>query len=261
MLSREQARRRVGELFPMYPPFRTTWQMTTKPCITFPVPPLKFRTAGFPQYGYKAGLSDGAFLRKAARTVCFRPSCSPWRNRLSVLCRSYPLGVAPPLKRFPPLYPRGPRSGAGYVVPLPHCLIGPIRPTCRHIETSPHGGLYPMPSLRDIRSGPQLVPCFRCAFLFNMPSSQTPESSSVILTQSHIHQQHWPSPRGKRLGALDTPHHPLQVGTRFRGFTGSHSLRPVELLASLADRTGSPQPQRRLRPGFQRVGHPPRCRI
>ena len=28
---------------------------------TFPLPPLKFRTAGFPRYGFKAGLSDGAF--------------------------------------------------------------------------------------------------------------------------------------------------------------------------------------------------------
>jgi hypothetical protein len=28
---------------------------------TFPSPPLKFRTAGFPQYGFKAGLSDEAF--------------------------------------------------------------------------------------------------------------------------------------------------------------------------------------------------------
>ena len=29
---------------------------------TFPRSPLSFRTAGFPQYGWKAGLSDGAFL-------------------------------------------------------------------------------------------------------------------------------------------------------------------------------------------------------
>src|SRR5260370_35227271 len=28
---------------------------------TFPLPPLKFRTASFPRYGFKAGLSDGAF--------------------------------------------------------------------------------------------------------------------------------------------------------------------------------------------------------
>jgi hypothetical protein len=32
---------------------------------TFPSPPLKFRTAGFPQYGFKAGFSDGAFPRFA----------------------------------------------------------------------------------------------------------------------------------------------------------------------------------------------------
>src|ERR1700681_4774626 len=28
---------------------------------TFPSPPLKFRTAGFPRYGFKAGISDEAF--------------------------------------------------------------------------------------------------------------------------------------------------------------------------------------------------------
>ena len=28
---------------------------------SFPSPSLECRTAGFPQYGYKAGLSDGAF--------------------------------------------------------------------------------------------------------------------------------------------------------------------------------------------------------
>ena len=37
-----------------------------------------FRTAGFPQYGSKAGLSDGAFpsgARSARRLVCPQPSC------------------------------------------------------------------------------------------------------------------------------------------------------------------------------------------
>ena len=28
---------------------------------TFPSPSLKFRTVSFPQYGFKAGISDGAF--------------------------------------------------------------------------------------------------------------------------------------------------------------------------------------------------------
>src|SRR3984893_6695582 len=44
-------------------------------------------------------------------------------------------------------YPRGPRSGPGCSVPFRHHLIGPIRPTRRHIAISPHGGLYVMPSL------------------------------------------------------------------------------------------------------------------
>jgi hypothetical protein len=44
-------------------------------------------------------------------------------------------------------YPRGPRSGPGCSVPVRHHLIGPIRPTRRHIAISPHGGLYVMPSL------------------------------------------------------------------------------------------------------------------
>src|SRR5499433_3833111 len=45
------------------------------------------------------------------------------------------------------LLPRGPRSSPGYAVPVYHHLIDPIRPTRRHITTSPQGGLYAMPSL------------------------------------------------------------------------------------------------------------------
>ena len=62
------------------------------------------------------------------------------------------------------LYPRGPRSGPGYAVPVHHHLTGPIRPTPRHSTTSPHGGLYALPSLcaRLRRLGdPRVVPCFR----------------------------------------------------------------------------------------------------
>ena len=39
------------------------------------------------------------------------------------------------------LYPRGPRSGPGYAVLVHHRLVGPIRPTRRHIPTSPTRGL------------------------------------------------------------------------------------------------------------------------
>ncbi len=49
---------------------------------TFPSPPLKFRTAGFPQYGFKAGLSDKAcpvdWFAIVLRALCF--------HRASLLC-------------------------------------------------------------------------------------------------------------------------------------------------------------------------------
>src|SRR5439155_21362284 len=60
---------------------------------TFPRSPLSFRTAGFPRYGCKADISDGAFPDIAPLTllpayagkylVCVRPSCTSWRHRES----------------------------------------------------------------------------------------------------------------------------------------------------------------------------------
>ncbi len=41
---------------------------------TFPLPSLKFRTAGFPQYGFKAGMSDKAFPGNAALASLSLPS-------------------------------------------------------------------------------------------------------------------------------------------------------------------------------------------
>src|SRR5215831_17880765 len=81
---------------------------------TFPSPPLKFRTAGFPQYGFKAGLSEGAFpvrrpivaplwfafLLRAHRgqPVCpalSRGSCALGRCHSSDFSRSTPGVLAP----------------------------------------------------------------------------------------------------------------------------------------------------------------------
>jgi hypothetical protein len=57
---------------------------------TFPSPPLKFRTVGFPQYGFKASISDGAFLNRnlvkpapgiPARLLSLHPSSAHFRCR------------------------------------------------------------------------------------------------------------------------------------------------------------------------------------
>jgi len=54
------ARSAVGEGFP-FPLFRLRGGVIVSPWRTFSTIPLRFRKAGFPRYGSKAGLSDRAF--------------------------------------------------------------------------------------------------------------------------------------------------------------------------------------------------------
>ena len=51
---------------------------------TFPRSPLSFRTAGFPQYGWKAGFPSGAFLDRQQLKPCSRhaPSVDQFASAL-----------------------------------------------------------------------------------------------------------------------------------------------------------------------------------
>src|SRR5664279_5039527 len=80
------------------------------------------------------------------RPVCLRPSCTAWSQRLSRTVSGRRLDSALPWRMADPP-PQGPSLGFGLCVPNRHHLLGPIRPTRRHIAISPHGGLYAMPSL------------------------------------------------------------------------------------------------------------------
>ena len=125
---------------------------------TSPRSPLSFRTAGFSPVRLEGwhfrrrlpnALHSSSLLPAYARhvLVCFRPSCIAFRiHEYPAQCR---VGYAPMHRRggWVILLPRGPRSGPGCAVPVRHHLIDPIRPTRRHIATSPQGGLYAMPSL------------------------------------------------------------------------------------------------------------------
>src|SRR6266542_2994599 len=52
----------------MYRPFRASWQTVIRPFTSFPLPPLKFRTVGFPQYGFKPASGNGHLrVRRRAR--------------------------------------------------------------------------------------------------------------------------------------------------------------------------------------------------
>ena len=241
--SREQARRHVGELFPMYPPFRAAWQMTTTPCITFPAPSLKFRTAGFPQYGFKAGLSGGAFLHTPSRTVCFRPSCFPWRHSLSVLSRSYPLGDAPPFKRSTIALPQRPSLRHGLCCPAPSSLNRPHPP---HLQT--HRDFAARRLIPDAFA----VPCGPRSTSGSVLSLRVPSRHAILYdpgefigdTHPVLHRQHWPSPCGDRLGTLHAPHHPLPVEAKISGlhwFAFATACRVASLLDGSDQVTPAPE--------------------
>ena len=98
-----------------------------------PSPSLKFRTARFPRYGFKADISDGAFpssallkLAPSIRSPMFGllPSFAPLESQtlLPVLSRAgFPLRDT--VTRASRPYPRGPRSGQGYSVPVHQHLL------------------------------------------------------------------------------------------------------------------------------------------
>ena len=111
---------------------------------TSPWSPLKFRTAGFPRYGLKAGISDETFpglagfvfvLRAGHRHRYFPALCQGrWGQHstsMRAVIRSTPGVLAP----------------AGLCCPGHLRLTDPMRPTRRRIPISPPCGLYVMPSL------------------------------------------------------------------------------------------------------------------
>jgi hypothetical protein len=161
-----------------------------------------------------------------------------------------------------PLYPRGPRSGPGCIVPVHPHLIDPIRPTRRHSAFSLLAAY---------------TPCLRCALPPRRPATgsvlslstlsqhvalyDSGESSGCVhpvpspptlafvpLVQTrHSHSSHKSVPRGGHLSKL---HY------------GSLALRPADLFTLLTDRTGLPPcPRGFLLPGFPRFGHPLRRRL
>ena len=185
---------------------------------TFPSPPLKFRTAGFPRYGLKAGISDEAF---PACRVCHRPSC------LADLHRSFPAQCqgrwalqAPPCERFSAL-PQGPSLRSGLCCPGPSSLNRPHPP-----HSPAHPDFAARRFIRDIFAVPDLHRPRRptsgselSSMLFrNMSSSTTTGNSSAAFTQcftedTSLHLR-------MTVSAFPSPSHSdPSEGVSFRGLT------------------------------------------
>jgi len=93
--------------------------------ISFPLPPLKFRTVGFPQYGFKRAVSRALRLLAVALT---RPQ---WRSLPSAF---YSVVGLSPKRHARPLTPHtrpvALGSASGYSVHQPHCLLWPHPSFC-----------------------------------------------------------------------------------------------------------------------------------
>src|SRR5262252_369046 len=225
---------------------------------TFPRSPLSFRTAGFPQYGCKAGFPSGAFPggRRLKRCSPHTPSDVRFSSALRAprgrsddpaLCRAAD-SIAHHHGGLLLLRPRGPRSGPGYSVPVRHHLIDPIRPSRRHTAISPHGGLYAVPSLCGEHLGdPREVPGFRCPFFPDMPSSTTPGSSTSSVPDSDVDIG---LRRRNSVSALPKLPQSVSRGGKFSRPWFTHLLRPASLLDALYGSDRSPGQRRLLHPSF-----------
>jgi hypothetical protein len=125
---------------------------------TFPSPPLKFRTAGFPRYGFKASMSDGTFLSGVSvkpapgipsqPSVCLRPSHTSVAGKRLALCPGQPVRPCAAAREACASLPQG--SLAPTRVMLSRSIVAyydPIRQSHRHAATSRPGRLYAAPSL------------------------------------------------------------------------------------------------------------------
>jgi hypothetical protein len=126
---------------------------------TFPSPPLKFRTVGFPQYGFKASMSAGACqdsgeVKSSPDMRSSPPCCSPTFARLRAADTTWALG--PTCSTPPRAAVRAARAALpqGSLAPVRVLLsraisayYDPIRQSREHATISRHCRLYAAPSL------------------------------------------------------------------------------------------------------------------
>src|SRR6266536_5073606 len=189
---------------------------------TFPRSPLSFRTAGFPRYGWKAGVSRRAFPNITSLSllpaftgrcmVCVRDSCTSWSA--SVIPRRV-----------------GPRTRS--------CTVHPPHPQAH--RDFPAWRLRAMPSLCG--SAEATRGWFRAFALHSFLTCRPLRPRGVRSSfRSRTSMPTWPSPRSERLGTPDYPAIRFARGTYFGATWFTHLLQPVRLLAPLygSDRNAQP---------------------
>ena len=185
---------------------------------TFPLPPLKFRTAGFPRYGFKAGVSDEAFPANWFAIVL--PAVRPPSGfpLLSVRDdRAYP---APPRERYSALA-QGPSLQSGLCCPGPSSLNWPHPP-----HSLAHPDFAAARFIRDIFAVPDLHRPKRPTRGSELSSMlfRSMSSSATTGTPSAAYTQYFTESAGLQLRMTvsafpSSSHSDPGEGTSFRGLT------------------------------------------
>ena len=217
---------------------------------TFPRSPLSFRTASFPQYGWKAGCPSGAFLGdqrlKPAPGIRRPPSSLHPPFVHLVVASIIPYCAGSGLDHAPPWWvtsppPQGPSLGSGLFCPGPSSLNRPHPPHSQvHRDFTACRLIRDAFAVRERLGDPRAVPGFRCSFLPGMPSSPTPGRPASKCSRASMPT--WPSPFDHRLG---TPKIPAIRSTRASHFVASLVRFRYGLPGCsppYTDQTGTPQP-------------------
>ena len=232
---------------------------------TSPSSPLKFRAAGFPRDGFKAGLSGGPAHATSTRHAAQLTSTLRAPRLQTARLRSVPEAVArlsTAMRAATAALPPGPSLRAGLCCPSPSSLTPPHPPHSR--------------AHRDFAA---------CRFIrdaFAVPWPRRPASGSVL--SLHVLCRHATLYRPRGVRRLHTPssltgdaglhttlivrHSQVPHKSASRGpvISGLHrfTLAAACRLACLPWRIRpgfAPSRRRRLHPGFRRVGHPLRRRV
>ena len=152
--------------------------------LTFPVPPLKFRTVGFPQYGFKRKFHHDLrlWIRRFKRMT--RIPSTP-ANLYAAIVHLLPSPVALCLQVLPGGFfrPEALGSPAGYAVPPGLRLLRPHEP----LSVSPTGlsiSSRRVFALRSDRDGYREVPQFTPRVFLTVPSSVPRQSNGAPTVSS-----------------------------------------------------------------------------
>ena len=226
---------------------------------TFPSSPLRFRTAGFPRYGSKAGLSVEAFPGGTDRSTPHHSLLPTFASRVTpvafALSRSTALTERRRRASGLTALPQGPSLRSELCCLGPLSLMRPHPPHSRARHNFPDlqviCGAFAVPTggrSRQPASGSELSHLF----LLTLPSSYVPGESADCIHPGFIGGIRLRPPLSSGLGTLNHSTSIRFMWSPISGLPGSLSCYGrVELLASLADLTGARRPQRLLLPSLR----------